>query len=583
MFSLKNNINAAVCLIAMWASVSCVNESEPCPDVSHDADNPAEVTCRLTVVTKNIGSRADHTNETEEPGVSPESYIDFDDLQLMLFNTGRFFVQYLTPQNIVDNGDGSYDIDLHIQDHDFMSLVNGQDNIRFYILALANGRSLGSPWLNAFPAGAPDADGSIRAEGTPLTSLMNTAQSTTMTVLPETYRLLGAGSPDVTFTPQYMPMSGIQTFNVPTASLKASTADSPFDLEGQLSLLRALAKIEIVDHINYLGSFDESLKDSPDRIDKIELAGYVNKGNLLPSYASWQTSTGSINLATSQLTSPWLPENASYINPPIFNEDFNNIVGWTSNDRLQFVRSGETADGAPVYSCYVYEYLNPAPGTSVNVTQPPYLCVTLNDTRVYTMRLATYADGESTDTDYLTELVRNHIYRYQINSVTDFRANLTLDVLDWDSETTTWMYSDNIGIAEGGEIEWTPGTYQMLDQSAASVLLKQDMSPAQCKFTIATPTDAMWRAIFIPIGDTPSDAFAFRLADGSTSDFAEGELNGNEVTLEIIPTDATPQFAYSARLQIIVTLGDGRSMNADVLNGAYGDYKFFTIKQNPQL
>lgn len=583
MFCLKNNISIIVGFLSLLLTASCVNESEPCPEDISKTETPADVSCRLTISTKAGGTRADHDNETDEPGIDPENYIDIDDLQLMLFSEGRNFIQYLIPEKIYKNSDGSYDLDIRIQDYHFMTIVNSlkdTDIIRFYILALANGCSLGSPWLNAFPAGSPNPDGTFRVTGTPLRDLMGAAQSTTMTVTPVTSRLLGAGKEGIDFQPQYMPMSGIQTFEIRKAALKATTPEQPFDLDRDLRLLRALAKIEVIDHINYIGQFNNTIASSPDRINRIELAGYVNKGNLLPSYTAWQ---GGTNLwSTDQLTSPWLPKNAIYNNPPAFNEIYSNITGWNENMRLDFERDGSAADGAPIYSCYVYEYLNPADGTNVTVSQPPYLCVTLGDNRVFTMRLAAYDDGEATED--LTELVRNHIYRYQINSVTDFKANLTLRVIDWDAETTVWDYNDNIGIAEGSEIDWTPNTYQSINAAEASVLLKQDMSPAQCKFTIAQPTNATWRAVFLPIAPTPPGAFAFRLSDGSTADYAEGILDGKEITLDIVPTDAAPPFNYSARLQIIVTLGDGRSMNADVLQGRYGDgNKFFTIKQNSQL
>ena len=200
------------------------------------------------------------------------------------------------------------------------------------------------------------------------------------------------------------------------------------------------------------------------------------------------------------------------------------------------------------------------------------------------MRLANFTDGESTESDYLTELVRNHIYRYEITSLENFKANLTLTVMDWDSETIEWQYTDNVGIDEGGAIQWTNGTYQSINQADAYVILKDDLSAAQCYFTISQPVNAEWRAMFVPIGDTPADAFLFRNTDGENVTSISGTIDGNRIYLNIVPKDVNLSgLQYQARLQVIVTLPSGTSMNANVCAGSYGENKYFTVRQNFQL
>lgn len=580
---LKHTKAAALLLGGIVGLTSCISDNGVCPD-SPDGNDPAtpmEVNLRFTLSTTPRDTRAssaNHDKETEQAGTSAENFIDLDQLQMMLFDGQQRFLQNLHPVGTpVKNNDGSYDVVVNIKDKYFMDNIKSP-GIPFYILALANGPSMGSPWLNAF------------REETTIEDLCRQMQSTTMTVKPDTYKLLKAGEPDPTFTPQYIPMSGIQYYSVPGNDLAGSTEDNPYVLTQDLNLLRAMAKIEIIDKINYTGRFTDALAESPDRIDKVSIAGHVDMGNLLPLYDQWK-GTG-ITMATQQLTAPCLPADAGYVNPPLFDKDYNKIVGSISDNMLlNFERTAPRAeDNAPVFTCYVYEFQNPATGTSINVTQPPYFNISVKGkqtggggSQVYPLRLALYTDGEATDNDYLTELVRNHIYRYEITGIENFKALVTLTVSDWNQVVTNWEYSENIGIANNGSISWIDGTYDYLDQSAASVTLKQNLEAAKCSFTIAQPVNATWRAVFVPIGDTPIDAFAFRLADGSTASSVEGTIDGSQANLEIVPTNAAPPHNYSARLQVIVTLADGRSMNADVCNGQYGQNKFFTIRQNAQL
>lgn len=592
MLNPKNILTWALCLSALAGLGSCIDDRSECPDPDdgNETVSPAEVCLKLRLTANMGGTRADHDSETEDAGVPAESYINLDDLQLLLFDADREFLQNLRPQGIpVRKEDGSVDMVLHIQDKYFMDNI-GSGGIRFYIMALANSRSMGAPWLAAWRKGGPGPDGKPLEHGTTIEELCRRLQSTTMTVKPETYKLLEAGKTDVTYTPQYMPMSGIQVYRVSDAELKSSGEDNPFELADPLSLLRALAKIEVVDKINYTGNFTPALENLPERIQKIELAGYVNSGNLLPLYSQWQGTGTGYPVYTQQLTSPCIPEHALFMNPPAFDRDYNKIEGWNGNMLLDFERSGSRAiDNAPVYSCYVYEFLNPAPGTTVNVTQPPYLNITVKGSgdgsasKIYTMRLASYTDGETTDADYLTELVRNHIYRYEITALENFKANLTLTVMDWEAKTIEWQYTENVGVDQAGAIRWTYGTYLSMNQDDAYVILKDDLSAAQCYFTISQPINAEWRAMFVPIGDTPADAFLFQTADGKVSS-TSGTIDGNRITLNIVPKDVNISGQqYQARLQIIVTLPSGTSMNADVCAGRYGENKYFTVRQNFQL
>ena len=584
-------LTCALCLSALTGLGSCIDDRSECPN-SNDGNetvNPAEVCLKLRLSANMRGSRADHDSETEAEGIPAENYINLDDIQLLLFDADREFLQNLNPKGEpVRNADGSVDMILHIQDKYFMDNI-GSGGIRFYIMALVNSRSMGAPWLAAWRKGAPGPDGNPLANGTTIEELCRQLQSTTMTVKPDTYKLLEAGKPAVTYTPQYMPMSGIQVYRVSDAELRGSGEENPFELDTPLSLLRALAKIEVIDKINYTGQFTAALDNLPERIQKIELAGYVNSGNLLPLYSQWQGTGVGYPLVTNQLTSPCIPVNALYNNPPKFDKDFSSVIGWESDMLLDFERNGNReTDNAPVFSCYVYEFLNPAPGTTVNVTQPPYLNITIKGSegsasKIYTMRLANYTDGESTEADYLTELVRNHIYRYEITALENFKANLTLTVMDWEAETITWQYTENVGIDQAGAIRWTNGTYQAINQDDAYVILKEDLSAAQCYFTISQPINAEWRAMFVPIGDTPADAFLFRTADGDETSVT-GTIDGNPIYLNIVPKDVNISGQqYQARLQIIVTLPSGTSMNADVCAGRYGENKYFTVRQNFQL
>ncbi|MDE5676854.1 hypothetical protein, partial [Phocaeicola sp.] len=182
-------------------------------------------------------------------------------------------------------------------------------------------------------------------------------------------------------------------------------------------------------------------------------------------------------------------------------------------------------------------------------------------------------------------LLRNHIYRYTVTGIDAFSANITLNVLDWEQgEELTWDYNDNIGITGLDRLTWMEGTYQNLNDANAHLILLQDISvAAECKFRISTPKNASWHASLV-YASGEKDAFMF--VDEAGKEIAQpgGTIDGETVVALRIKAKGSPgQENNTARLQIAVTLPNGRTMNADVLNGKYGNNKYFTIVQNANL
>lgn len=549
----------------------CIGENSVCPGDIDAGDSKGGVNIKFAIAS-NHGSRSRAADlDGTQQGTPPEDYIDVSDMQFMLFDSEQRFLRFLNP--IVSEQTDGYIATASFEEPTFTAATAG--DIQFYILALANGKSMGSTWVGA------------ERGSTTIADVCASAQNSTLTASPVAWQLLGEGSPAAR---QRFPMAGLQNFTVAVSALKASTEAAPVDLSAGsagrvLNMLRALAKIEVIDKVNYVGTYDESLAGLPIRLDKVEINGYFTRGNQIPLYSQWSRN---VTLPeTQQVVSPSIPRSCSYVNPPFF--DPNRVDGAFDGTILDFEYDSRAtaarSDKAPVFSAYVYEFCNPSEG--IVITQPPYIRITTKgdgssgSSRILSFRLGKYTAGVS-DGDYLPEILRNHIYRYEVQGINEFSAEITLNVADWESEETIWDYSEVIGMNDGDEIKWTEGTYQAMNPVPAELILLQNMTPAQCTFTLRSPLTATWRAYFV-VESGATVPFNFIDAEGNRVESVSGLIDGNPVNLSITATDATPQQLNRARLMVMVTLPDGRSMNADILNRKYGKNTYFTIIQNPQL
>lgn len=434
----------------MLTLTGCVNEDSPCPG---DGDDGTKVTLQFTVMTYNPASsrdaqqsRADGDDNCKEgPQGSPaENYINTADCQFLLFDDKRTLLRpifpEITPGQKDDNVDYTwYSIKASITEPYFDEAVKaGTKDIDFYIMVIANSHSTGLD--GQYPGLTPG-----------VTTIDHIAAQLLTFNLPERRaqdNQITEWQPNIDEN-KLIPMVGLQTFTVSADDLKGSTYDTPVDLSTGTSgktidMLRAMAKIEVVDKIDLPDGYDPNIKRM--RVEKVELVGMYRKGTLMPSIGpdgQWP------DYISTQVTNTTLPSNSEYTNPVAYKESY--AYDNNSKDIMFFnkgtIDSEKAEERYPIFFGYVTEYSKAAIGNMVK----PYLVITLVDetspdnepdgkeTSFYKeLKLTNYNDYGAPQGDGINFLLRNHIYRYEINSVSSSEANIInvgYTVCNWDDYT----------------------------------------------------------------------------------------------------------------------------------------------------
>ena len=564
----------------------CISDEIPCrPETDEES-----MTIQFTIHSRPSDSPRDLSravSRAEVVGSADENYIDINDIQFLLFDADGVLLRPFFPQIVEHDGDYTwYELRASFAEPYFTTAIDNGTGATFSIMAIANARSHNAQNIGmaVWQTTIDNIAGQLRTYESP-EGYNDIQYGPDGTLISNDYR---GWSPSIAGK-RYIPMSGLQKFTVSNEDLKKSSPENPIRLYERygkdIAMVRTLAKIEVIDHID----IPEGQPYDPENregfsIQKVELCGRTDRATLLPWMGTADPALGYTpqwTEASTQVTAPTVPAD-SYIAPEPFS-----ISGYNKSEGILSVTiptvDKNYLDGFPVYSLYVSEYAH----ALIGQLEDPYIVITLNGTNgspVRKMPLTTYTDGKPGEP--LPTLLRNHIYRYTVTSVESIGIDFTLNVVDWESHVTDWDYSENIGIRREGAIKWDPLTCSV-NTETARVVLRDDMTPAQCTFTIDTPVGAEWRAIFVPEGSTPNTAFQFVGEDGQpvggTGESVTGVIDGSQSVLRIRPANVTTQIANTARLYIVVTLPDGRTMTADVCNGTYGDNKYCTIIQNPQL
>lgn len=448
----------------MLTLTGCVNEDSPCPG---DGDDGTKVTLQFTVMTYNPASsrdaqqsRADGSllsragaddNCSEGPQGSPaENYINTADCQFLLFDADRTLLRpifpEITPGQKDDNVDYTwYSIKASITEPYFDEAVKaGNDRIDFYIMVIANSHSTGLD--GQYPGLTPG-----------VTTIDDIAAQKIIYNLPSQGPLGDGGywssswSPSIEYN-NYIPMAGLQKFTVSADQLKESTYDTPVDLSAgtpakTIDMLRSMAKIEVIDKIDLPDEYDPNIKRM--RIEKVELIGFYRKGTIMPLISSegqWP------DYVSGDVNQPNLPALDYYAVPvPMVGEEYSAPNrGKNIGFDIDTYSSQTEHQNYPVWSCYVTEYSKLAVGNDAK----PYIVVTLVDesspdkdtdedgnekpTSFFKeLKLTEYVNG-APQGDGINFLLRNHIYRYEINSVSSSEANIIdvgYTVCNWDNYT----------------------------------------------------------------------------------------------------------------------------------------------------
>lgn len=357
--------------------------------------------------------------------------------------------------------------------------------------------------------------------------------------------------------PRYIPMYGKADFTVNALEFYHSASWQPVNLS-DIWLLRAMSKIEINDNINN----EEARDDRYPRIESAVLRYAYGSGNLIPAgYLDYQNGNQveNVNLGSNQT-------GGTYSMTAVRGTYYGNE--YPAGRRVRFMRG------------YCPEQMIVENGTpSVDIAIKPTANASEDEYSHYTVPLYGY-NGGVFNWGTNNQLLRNHIYRISVNSV-GTPADITVQVMPWESEEIVWDYTDNPGFADGGEIRWVEGTYNNINEETARVYVNPIADgPAVCTFNMVQPQGATWTAFLIDTeGETQN---AFKFVDENNNEIAtpSGEVGG-PVTLRILPRQSAQTVTNSARLQVLVTTADGtRTIIADLCNGKYGNNTYFTIVQS---
>lgn len=419
---------------------SCVNDMGECPPEEVVKEDGFHL--RFTIMTRSDAKTRAADIDGDQEGAGYENFLNVKDIKYLIFDKDCKFITDISTKTVTvaENANYTvYNVVANIDDQYFYDNLNGI--VDFYILCLANH----SGWGITLPT---------LERGDGIDELFT--DGLVMTELPETYKLQNAAKAE-NVNKQYFPMSGVQHFRVPGSMLMNSAEGAPYDLSvatgKDLNLLRALAKIEIIDKINIVegGVFDEGYDEDVIngngrfRIDKVEINGYMTQGSLLPAFSQWNRNEV---FETQQVKAPTIPTTSEYKLPPVLNADnsfgsslnlFNYIIDFEKDEYAKTLR----ADKCPVFSGYVYEYLRTSNQMAgIPITQQPYFRVTTRgytassgqvvaESMVFPVRMANYTNGVATSANNLPQLLRNHIYRFEISGIgQDITVNWTVCDMD---------------------------------------------------------------------------------------------------------------------------------------------------------
>lgn len=381
----------------------CVNSDEECPATpAVDPNSPVTVSLTLTT-TQGRGART-HASRAEgdplEAATDAECRIDLDkkDYMIMVFDTStRRLLQVLDANYIrnITQADGSKKCLLE-------ATLNAPYS-DFTIVTLANWESLGVKYV----------DFNVTPGLTRIDDLLAKAQQE----LPFTLATNGWRPFDGTTTGG-IPMFGMKAYSVTPDQWAASSDQNPLRLTGEVPMLRALAKIEIVDRIN-------PGQDPRAEITKATLSRYNARGCGMPDITA---------------NPGWADENIGVLTPTLPTD-----AGYSVSATLPLFRDTDiTIDGKqyPRYTTYVTEYssgqyavADRRPFITLTITNPQTEFGTYAPELTRELRLGTYTDGQLAKE--LDGLLRNHIYRFEINNITSTIVNMYYTICPWDEANIT--------------------------------------------------------------------------------------------------------------------------------------------------
>ena len=342
---------------------------------------------------------------------------------------------------------------------------------------------------------------------------------------------IGAYRASATSNKKYIPMWGKLNADIP---LNESTAPSTFKSIGNIYMLRAMSKIEVV-----FNEDKDELKNYT--IEAAGLSRYNSKGNLFPASTSIDVNNN-IDIA-------------KCFNPTAFN----NVSTYTLNE-LGLPFEVATDNRSCIIYVPEYDYTNKASELSI------YLSLK-KDGQLLTAKDLPVSSGAIPMGE--RDLVRNHWYRYIVENIND-GFDLTVETLAWTLQEIDMSFTD---IVTYNVIGWTEGTYNNIDEDTHYVYMTK-------------------------VGETPKDAeFVFDIVTPENPEYQIGLTNNvdfelvtevlidGKIKVKVIAKDTAAEYPKTA-LYVFVKDNYGRNVELDMTgNGSLStadqeNVNRYTIIQN---
>lgn len=170
--------------------------------------------------------------------------------------------------------------------------------------------------------------------------------------------------------------------------------------------------------------------------------------------------------------------------------------------------------------------------------------------------------------DNIDKWTVNQSLVYTLNMTSTREVELNVAVQPWELVEFENQFSNTVSVNNDGKIRWTEGTYNKIDGDIV-VLNDAITSPAELKFTIASPLGGTWKAFFVTQNGNPN---AFTLTP------SEGPV-GKECTVTVAATEVNQSnTANRAELRFVV-IQAGQILPVDILT-TLGDNHNYKILQN---
>ncbi len=228
----------------------------------------------------------------------------------------------------------------------------------------------------------------------------------------------------------------------------------------------------------------------------------------------------------------------------------------TDSKTLAFTEIGDS------WALYVPEYRNLNSISGAVRTDKCYISIKFkNIDKTFTVDFRDYG----TSSGNYFNIVRNHVYDFNIASVDSYSLDLTLAVQPWTVKEFSYSYDDNVTALETGWQKWTwasDGSEVAPDADDGHKLTFSGAGSIKVTFTIDTPLGADWIAVF---EQKSGDLNHFFFHDSGT-DRITGTVDGKMATLVI---DQNPETNGKATLVIYAHYGNVSFKASSVLGGEY--------------